>query len=58
MINQADIIEAFNSASRYLLVDDLFNTYDIYYEQIADQIYPTELVCLLVLLMSLVDYVQ
>ena len=35
--NQADIIEAFNSTSRYL--DDLLNIDNIYF----DQIYPTEL---------------
>ena len=39
--NQADIIEAFNSTSRYL--DDLLNIYNPYFEQMVDQIYPTEL---------------
>ena len=39
--NQADIIEAFNSISRYL--DDLLNTDNIYFDQLVDQIYPTEL---------------
>ena len=39
--NQADIIEAFNSTSRYL--DDLLNTDNIYFDQIVDRIYPTEL---------------
>ena len=39
--NQADIIEAFNSTSRYL--DDLPNIDNPYFEQIVDQIYPTEL---------------
>ena len=39
--NQADIIEAFNSTSRYL--DDLLNIDNIYFDQMADQIYPTEL---------------
>ena len=58
MINQAEVIDAFNSASRYLPLDDLFNTYDIYYEHIADQIYPTELICLIVLLMPIIDYIQ
>ena len=38
--NQADVIEAFNSASRYL--DALFNT-DNPFEQIVSQIYSTEL---------------
>ena len=39
--NQADIIEAFNSTSRYL--DDLLNIDNIYFEQMVDRIYPTEL---------------
>ena len=39
--NQADIIEAFNSISRYL--DDLLNIDNIYFDQIVDRIYPTEL---------------
>ena len=36
--NQADIIEAFNSTSRYL--DDLLNIDNIYFDQIVDRIYP------------------
>ena len=39
--NQADIIEAFNSTSRYL--DDLLNIDNPYFEQMVGQIYPTEL---------------
>ena len=39
--NKADIIEAFNSTSRYL--DDLFNIDNIYFDQMEDRIYPTEL---------------
>ena len=39
--NQTDIIEAFNSISRYL--DDLLNIYNPYFEQMVDQIYPTKL---------------
>ena len=39
--NQTDIIEAFNSTSRYL--DDLFNIDNSYFEQMVGQIYPTEL---------------
>ena len=39
--NQADIIEAFNSTYRYL--DDLLNIDNPYFEQMVDQIYPTEL---------------
>ena len=39
--NQADIIEAFNSTSRYL--DDLLNIDNIYFDQMMDRIYPTEL---------------
>ena len=39
--NQTDIIEAFNSTSRYL--DDLLNIDNPYIEQMVGQIYPTEL---------------
>ena len=39
--NQTDIIEAFNSTSRYL--DDLLNIDNPYFEQMEGQIYPTEL---------------
>ena len=41
MKNQADIIETFNSNSRYL--DDLLNVDNIYFEQMVNRIYPTEL---------------
>ena len=39
--NQIDIIEAFNSTSRYL--DDLLKIDNPYFEQMVGQIYPTEL---------------
>ena len=39
--NQADIIEAFNSTSRYL--DDLLNIDNPYFEGMLNQIYPPEL---------------
>ena len=39
--NQTDIIEAFNSTTRYL--DDLLNIFNPYFEQMVGQIYPTEL---------------
>ena len=39
--NQADIIEAFKSSSRYL--DDSLNIDNPYFEQMVGQIYPTEL---------------
>ena len=39
--NQTDIIEAFNSTSRYL--DDLLNIDNPYFEQMVGQIYRTEL---------------
>ena len=39
--NQADIIEASNSTSRYL--DDLLNVDNIHFDQMVDRIYPTEL---------------
>ena len=38
---QADIIEAFNSTSRYL--HDLLDIDNIYFDQMVDRIYPTEL---------------
>ena len=38
--NQADIIEAFISTSRYL--DDLLNIYNPYFEGMVNQIYPPE----------------
>ena len=38
--NQTDIIEAFDSTSRYL--DDLLNIDNPYFEQMVGQIYPTE----------------
>ena len=38
---QADIIEAFNSTSRYL--DDLLNIDNSYFEEMVSQIYPPEL---------------
>ena len=39
--NQADINKAFNSTSRYL--DNLLNIDNIYFDQMVDRIYPTEL---------------
>ena len=39
--NQSDITVAFNSTSRYL--DDLLNIDNIYFDQMVDRIYPTEL---------------
>ena len=39
--NKTDIIEAFNSTSRYL--DGLLNIDNLYFEQMVGQIYPTEL---------------
>ena len=39
--NQAGIIEVFNSTSRYL--NDLLNIDNIYFDQMEDRIYPTEL---------------
>ena len=39
--SQTDIIEAFNSTSRYL--DNLLNIDNTYFEQMVGQIYPTEL---------------
>ena len=39
--SQTNIIEAFNSTSRYL--DDLLNIDNPYFEQMVGQIYPTQL---------------
>ena len=39
--NQAYVVEAFNSTSRYL--DDLLNIDNPYFEQMVSQIYPTQL---------------
>ena len=39
--NQADVVEAFNSTSRYL--DGLLNIDNPYFELTVNQIYPTEL---------------
>ena len=39
--NQADVIEALNSTSRYL--DDLLNIDNPYFEGMVNQIYPPEL---------------
>ena len=38
---QADFINAFNTASRYL--DDILNTYHVYFDNIVSQIYTSEL---------------
>ena len=39
--NQADIIEAFNSMSRYL--NDIFNIDNPYFEGMVSQIYPHDM---------------
>ena len=39
--NQADVIEAFSSTSRYL--DDLFNIDNDYFYSMVNRIYPSEL---------------
>ena len=39
--NEIDIIEAFNSTSRYL--DDLLNIDNAYFDAMVNQIYPSEL---------------
>ena len=39
--NQADVIKAFNSTSRYL--DHLLNIDNLYFEGMVNQIYPSEL---------------
>ena len=45
--NQADVIKAFNSTSRYL--DDLLNIEDPYFEGMVNQIYPSYLQLILIL---------
>ena len=52
--NQADVIEAFNSTSRYLVDDLLYmETPYMYFEQMVSQIYPTELLLGWVLCLAL-----
>ena len=38
---QADVIDAFNTTSRYL--DDILNFNNVYFDNMASQIYPSEL---------------
>ena len=38
---QADTIDAFNITSRYL--DDILNIYNVYFDNMVSQIYPSEL---------------
>ena len=38
---QADAIDAFNTTSRYL--DDILNIYNVYFDNMVSQIYPSEL---------------
>ena len=38
---QADIIDAFNTSSRYL--KDIFNIDNVYFDTMVSQIYPSEL---------------
>ena len=38
---QADIIDAFNTTFRYL--GDILNIYNVYFDDMISQIYPTEL---------------
>ena len=38
---QADIIDAFNTTSRNL--DDILNIYNVYFDNMGSQIYPSEL---------------
>ena len=40
--NQSDVIEAFNSTSRYL--DDLLNINNNFFDSMVNRIYPSELV--------------
>ena len=38
---QAGVIDAFNTTSRYL--DDILNIYNVYFDNMVSQIYPSEL---------------
>ena len=38
---QADVIDAFNTSSRYL--DDILNSNNVYFDIMVSQIYPSEL---------------
>ena len=38
---QADVIDAFNTTSRYL--DDILNIDNVYFDNVVSQIYPSEL---------------
>ena len=38
---QADIVDAFNTTSRYL--DDILNIINVYFDNMVRQIYPSEL---------------
>ena len=38
---QADVIDAFNTTSRYL--DDILNKYNVYFDNMVNLIYPSEL---------------
>ena len=39
--NQADVIDAFNTTSRYL--DDILNINNVYFDNMVSLIYPSEL---------------
>ena len=47
---KTDIIEAFNSTSSYF--DDLLNIDNPYFEQMVGQIYPTELIWRILLILN------
>ena len=40
---QADVIDAFNTSSRYL--EDMLNINNVYFDNMVSQIYPSELQC-------------
>ena len=41
LLLRADVIDAFNTASRYL--DDILNINNVYFDNMVSQIYPSEL---------------
>ena len=48
---QADVIDAFNTTSRYL--DDILNINNVYFDNMVSHIYPSELLLLVMLIVFL-----
>ena len=43
MISKLIIIDAFNTTSRYMYLDDILNMNNVYFDNMVSQIYPSEL---------------